>query len=86
MVAAMAVAMGMLLEDHVVVVPLVAPLVAALVALLAVLPLVHALLVMHSMDLMGEVVLLVPLAAMGMISIPATFLHSNTSYKIALLV
>ena len=82
MVAAMAVAMGMLLEDHVVVVPLVAP----LVALLAVLPLVHALLVMHSMDLMGEVVLLVPLAAMGMISIPATFLHSNTSYKIALLV
>ena len=72
MVAAIAVAMGMLLEDHVVVVPLVAPLVAALVALLAVLPLVHALLVMHSMDLMGEV-LLVPLAAMGMISIPATF-------------
>ena len=83
--AAMTVAMGMLPEDHVVVVPLVAPLVAALVALLAVLPLVHALLVMHSMDLMGEV-LLVPLAAMGMSSIPATFLHSNTSYKLALLV
>ena len=82
--AAIAVAMGMLLEDHVVVVPLVAPLVAALVALLAVLPLVHALLVMHSMDLMGEV-LLVPLAAMGMSSIPTTFLHYNTSYKIALL-
>ena len=83
--SAMAVAMGMLLEDHMVVVPLVAPLVVPLVALLVVLPVVHALLVMHSMYLMMGEVLLVPLAAMGMISIPATFLPSNTSYKIDLL-
>jgi hypothetical protein len=80
----MAMAMGMLLDDHVVVMPLVAPLVVPLAALLVVLPLVHALLVTHSMDLMGEV-LPVPMVAMGMFSKYTTLcvLPCNTSYRIA---
>ena len=92
----MVVAMGMLPEDHLVVPPsavlsavplVVAPLVAPLVALLVVLLLVHALLVMHSMALMGKV-LLVPLVVMGIVLDHTTlrFLPSSTSYRLAHLV